>query len=35
MTGFVWFHVISGWFQVASGGLKWFQVVPRISKYAL
>ena len=33
MDGFIWFQVISGWFQVVSAGFSWFHVVPRFSKY--
>ena len=33
MAGFRWVQVVSGWFQMVSGGFPWFQVVPRFSKY--
>ena len=45
MTGFRWFQIFSGWFQVVSAGFRWFQLlshgfrwfqlVPRFSKYDL
>ena len=34
MTGFRQFQMISGSFWVVSVGFRWFQVVPRFSKYA-